>query len=149
MKNPHNSTRLLLAACLVLLGATLAYPQKAELDAKNIDSAKLAKLPGATLRDPFWPVGYGGPRPATIDSTDDGPRIPPPSWPPLRVRSTSKIGPSYMVIIQGVRGWVEAGNIVRITKGHYTYRWKIDNITEKGLEFTQLEALPIGSKPNK
>jgi hypothetical protein len=26
------------------------------------------------------------------------------------------------------------------------YRWKIDKITEAGLQFTQLEALPAGSE---
>ena len=82
MKTRNSISQLLIVIALLLLGTAIALPQDTALDPKKIDHAKLSKLPGAKIRDPFWPVDYT-PAAADIKKPLD-PHKPPPPKPKRR-----------------------------------------------------------------
>lgn len=122
--------------------ATIAPPQ-----------VQPAPASGKPLRDPFWPIGYwpgqGSLPPgkkAPIDSSK--PQIVPPPqevvirWPDLKVKGlTRQSDGTYIAIIDGI-GIVEAGQIVKIQRDGFIFRYKISEINQKGILQQKLDYKP-------
>lgn len=139
MKSSY-SILLVLAVCLLCLGAANAQEEKPE----GKETAPKSPEPSAqTLRDPFWPIGYKPKAPEPKVKADDktGPEIIEQriKWPNLKLKGITKaLDGSYIAILEGI-GIVEAGDVIRMRQNNLIYRWKINAITEKGVSHTQLD----------
>ena len=110
-------------------------------------AAKASPAP-KELRDPFWPVTYvkaaeqapvpdaGSTQPSAATSVGTA------NWPALNLKATMKNPAGKTVaIIEGV-GVVEAGDIINLKKEGMIYRYKIEAVTDKGLNYQKLDARP-------
>lgn len=106
------------------------------------------------LRDPFWPVGYEPPPPEPEIPEDEiaqarrqqeiEQKI---EWPALHLKGITQSGANrFMAIIQDI-GLVEEGQTISLRRGDMLYAWLIEEVSNKGVMFTRLEARPYRSPP--
>jgi len=103
------------------------------------------------LRDPFWPVGY---TPATPEDEQEREqeqqkaadeevkqRVP---WPNLKLKGITRTAEGkHLAILEGT-GLVEEGDTVTRRVGNIIFVWKINEISEKGVSYTKLDARIAG-----
>jgi hypothetical protein len=97
------------------------------------------------LRDPFWPVGYE-PAPEIpedeIDRQQQEARLRAATrWPKLKLKGVTRSPQGYLAILEGI-GLVEPGQKVSQRLGRLVYRWQIDDVSERGVQYRRLEAVP-------
>jgi hypothetical protein len=131
-------------------GGTPVVAREGELESSN--------LPPLSGRDPFWPVNYvpkkreapaavkHGPSPApAVDVVPESP----PDWDEaqkrLDVKGVSHLGrdkttgkEKYLAVVNGKV--VEQGDIVSVTMGGRTYRWRIQAIGSRGVSLVKSSA---------
>lgn len=117
------------------------------------------------LRDPFWPPNYtkkskipeappGATNPPPVGATNttsagvtNPPPPPPPpveiKWPEIKVKAIIKQpNGKYLMMIDGIKGSFEEGNIVSMHRDNLLFRWKVEAITAKGAKVTKLDYKP-------
>jgi hypothetical protein len=91
------------------------------------------------LRDPFWPVGFTpAPKidPAVTKLETIRERI---DWPRITLKGLTRTASGrHVAILDGV-GLVESGDIVTIERGGLAYRWRIDEVTRRGIRTTRMD----------
>jgi len=114
--------------------------------ATNLVSDIVTDLQG--LRDPFWPVGYepAPPEPEVTDEEMELARFREEvedkiEWPEVQLKGITRTGKDYMAIIEGI-GLVETSQVVSMRRGDMLYSWFVEEVNEKGVLFTRLEARP-------
>lgn len=135
-----NGSVIILLSVLSLGSIALAADEK-------MPPMKVSELPEYDqLRDPFWPIDYVRKIEPKIDPT--APKQPEtpvkiePKWPKLKLKAVTSSPKGFIAIIEGV-GLVEAGEVIRKTVDGIVYSWRIDEISEKGFSYKQLNAMPV------
>jgi hypothetical protein len=95
--------------------------------------------PKKIIRDPFWPVGFS-PVPKekkeqAKKKTEFESRI---KWPKLKLKGLTKTKDKRYIAVLDKFGVVEKGVIISAEKDGLIYRWRIDDITDKGIKRTRL-----------
>ena len=131
--------------CMILAMGVASHGVGAE-DSTNTPSARAVSP--ESLRDPFWPVGFR-PIPKSEEERDaQADRIQELTrWPKLILRGITRTGQNeYIAILEGV-GLVEGGDIISMRKDGLIYRWRINEISEKGISRTRLDVREPASAP--
>lgn len=151
----------LLLVCFVAATALLVPAQDApeaetpapEAGAAATESVDTNAQAMAALRDPFWPVGY-----VRIDKEKlerereeeerrkreaEKNKQMPIAWPKIDVTAVSKTPNGYIAMIRGI-GFVEKGQIIKISQQGILYRWEITTINDQGVSYKKLDATRIG-----
>ncbi len=131
-------------ACVILTAAAAPRLTGLAEDAPPVASQAVVRVDAWMLeRDPFWPVGYTPPKePDPIETKRDHirQRI---EWPRLALKGlTHTTGGRYLAIIDGI-GVAEAGDVVSVERARLTYRWRIDEITRRGIRATRLDVREV------
>ncbi len=97
-------------------------------------------------RDPFWPIGYTPPSPTEPEPDPETARLAAIQeqiqWPELKLSGLTHTGEGrHLAIIEGV-GIVEPGETIQIRREGIVYRWRVDAITARGINVSELEARP-------
>lgn len=124
-------------------------------------SVALAQDPSAAqdttpLRDPFSPLGYRPKIAVKVVTQPPAPGQPPSStnviqeaavklepavakWPSLILKGLIRTpAGKFVANIEGV-GMIEAEQTITVKQGGFIYRWKVNEITEKGVSYTKLD----------
>ncbi len=125
-------TVIICAGILVLASAASAQRQGPEPTGPNTEE-------WLQLRDPFWPVGYARPTepdPAETKRQEIQQRV---EWPLLVLRGLTRMANGrHIAILDGV-GLAEAGDTVSVERDGLTYRWRIDEVTRRGIRTTRID----------
>jgi hypothetical protein len=138
--------KALIAAALAFLiaGTAAAQEQPAMPPTDTGAAASAVDMP----RDPFWPVGYR-PKPKTPENSEDQFPESRVQWPELALKGITRAGEgSYLAILEGI-GVVEAGDVVSIQRDDLVYRWRINEIKERGVAHTRLDVRPAREMPTQ
>jgi len=111
-----------------------------------------ADTPVASLRDPFWPVGWTPPKPvAAAPVPHQAPVAPKQNRSPVRWEEARKLlkvtglsktteGKAF-AILKDV-GVVEESDIVTVTLDGLVYKWRVTGVTEDGIVPEQIGVYP-------
>ena len=122
---------------------------------RDAPAAVTSPSPG-TLRDPFWPIGYQPPLPAshtgtptavTAQTVDNRPPPAAPRWDEatkrLATTGVMKVGKLFAARVNG--SVVEAGEIVSLPYEGMIYRWRVKTISADGPTFLRIDVQPIAN----
>jgi len=114
--------------------AQTAETSPAAADATPEDSS--AAAPEPLVRDPFWPVGWK-PEPVSAGAAVGPARNAVTKWDEARNKIqlsglSKNVRGDFVAILKGV-GIVEAGDVVSVQHDGLFYKWKIKDITSKGI----------------
>jgi hypothetical protein len=131
----HSLVAIPLIASFVFSSMGKAADEKTVNGNQIIDNDSLA-----TLRDPFWPIGY---RPVPKTKKEAQAKISRirarTHWPTIKLRGVTRHGENkYIAILEGI-GLVEPGDVVAIKKEGLIYRWRINDVNENGISRTRLD----------
>ncbi len=107
----------------------------------------------SVLRDPFWEVGYtaAAAQPTTPTNRVEKTEEEKPAeikWPALVIKGKVKTPKGDLVHIEGA-GIHGAGETISITSNNMVYKWRIESISEKGIQVVKLDVTPAKSAGSK
>ena len=126
-----------LFALLVLVGA-VGTAQTADTSpaGTSTTSEVSSTAPEPLVRDPFWPVGWK-PEPVSAGAAVGPARNAVTKWDEARNKIqlsglSKNVRGDFVAILKGV-GIVEAGDVISVQHDGLFYKWKIQDITSKGI----------------
>lgn len=103
-------------------------------------------LPAGMLRDPFWPVGWQPPEfnaNSESDSRDIGELM---KWreasKKIIVTALSNTKHGFVAILKNI-GVVCPGDTISVDYNGLTYKWKITDITQEGINIEEIGVFPM------
>jgi hypothetical protein len=151
----HRILMLFGASAAAVLFALSAAAQSEEAAPQQVAGAASGPTNQPSVRDPFWPVGYTPPPPPPPESEQKIVEAPRPEisrpveWPALALKGiTRDRAGRYMAVLDGI-GIAEAGSVVSMTRNGMNYRWRILEISDKGLTSARLECVQIEQAPER
>jgi len=144
MKTSMHLSSVLIASVAVTVLCATDSTGAPPTDAKGSGNPALA-----TLRDPFWPIGWAPPK-VTVTDVEEVPKVvqkrSPVRWEDARklihLSGLSKTSDGrYLAILKGI-GVVEESDVVTVTLDDFTYKWRITKITEEGIAPERIGVYP-------
>lgn len=112
--------------------------------AQSTNRTQRSKGDRASIRDPFWPVGYTPvPESKKLEQAKISRLESLIKWPKLKLQGISRTSDNkYLAVIDKI-GIVEEGDVIAVKKDGIIYRWKINKITKNGISRTKLNPKEI------